>query len=85
MAMVACNECNGQVSTTASACPQCGAPFKKFMGPPKSFKDRFSADRMDAAFAEAKQQKRAAGRSLFGAVVGWGMLILIGLAVYSII
>lgn len=38
MSLVTCNECSGKVSTTASACPHCGAPVSHavFAGLPTS-------------------------------------------------
>jgi hypothetical protein len=33
MALTKCNECGGQVSTEAIACPKCGAPLKKATSP----------------------------------------------------
>ncbi len=32
MALISCPECNNQVSNTAAACPQCGAPIAEAMG-----------------------------------------------------
>jgi len=32
MAMIKCNECNNEVSTTAESCPKCGAILKKKTG-----------------------------------------------------
>lgn len=36
MAMIACPECGGQVSTKAAACPSCGARPKKHFDPIKA-------------------------------------------------
>lgn len=32
MALINCTECNNQVSSTAAACPQCGAPIAEAVG-----------------------------------------------------
>jgi len=77
MAIVQCNECGGDVSTKAASCPKCGAPFKAFMGPPKGFKDRFSEERVDHAYAEAKMAKKDTASSLMTTIVFWGLVIVV--------
>lgn len=32
MALISCPECNNQVSSTAAACPKCGAPIAEAVG-----------------------------------------------------
>ena len=73
--MIKCSECEGQVSTKAANCPNCGAPFKAFMGPAKGFKDFFSVERTEHRVAEAEQAKKSAGRSLLKTIV-WTVIIL---------
>lgn len=75
MAMVACNECAGQVSTKAKSCPHCGAPFEAFIGPAKGFKDFFSVERSEQRLSNARETKAKAGRGLFRAVL-WIVAIL---------
>lgn len=36
MALISCKECGGQVSSTAAACPACGAPLKAVKAPAKT-------------------------------------------------
>lgn len=34
--LIACQECNAQISEAAAACPKCGAPPDAFLGAPTS-------------------------------------------------
>lgn len=75
MTIVKCAECNQEVSTTAAACPSCGAPAKVFIGKAKSWKDHFSADRQDIEIKHAKEMKQKAGADLKGCL-GAGLLLI---------
>ncbi len=83
VAIVKCAECGSEVSTTAAACPSCGAPFKSFMGKPKSFKDRFSEVRLDAAKRDARadfdKQKKSMAGCLWTAIGFILLLFLVGI------
>ncbi len=82
MAMVACQECSGQVSSTASACPHCGAPFKKFMPKPKGFWDHFSEDRIRAKQAESDANLKSSLAGCLSMIVLFGLLVLLVMMIF---
>lgn len=82
MAIIACKECGGQVSTKAEKCPGCGAPFKDFMPKAKGFTDYFSEDRVNARQKDAKAKTKEATTGCLANFLGLiALLVLLIVAV----
>jgi rRNA maturation protein Nop10 len=65
------------VSTKASTCPHCGAPFKAFMPKATGFKDFFSEDRMRERQRKAQEDQRSALSGCLSTFVGLIALVFL--------